>query len=101
MIRKWFTIKNGHYQILPKIGWTTEVYRCLEDYTFKPSHWCYNFGMSFAWISLSTGFRISGKVSLKKKSDNPCVGCGLVGSCACSECEHSWIKKYVREKDGC
>ena len=60
ILKKWFTMKNNHYQVLPNLGWTTEVYQWLKDYTFAKGGWVYNFGMSFAWLNLSTGFRLSG-----------------------------------------
>jgi len=59
-IQKWFILKNNHYQVLPHIGWTTEVYQMMEDCTHNKTRWCYNWGISFAWLSLSTGFRLCG-----------------------------------------
>lgn len=68
-VRKWFILNNDHYQLLPNLRWSTEVYRPLEDYTFKKSDWCFSWFIAFYWLNLSCGVGISGYLTKGIKNE--------------------------------
>lgn len=66
-VTKYLYCRNrGHYQVLPRISWSTEMYRHRADYTFRKLGWCFDWWITIAWLWFYAGVNASWTIESDK-----------------------------------